>query len=104
MITRFACVHTYVRPLPEVQRHGVASLLTSHVTKRGHTVVVLITRSEVEQQLQGHDRLNSRVQARMARQRRSRLGDYRTPLECRVQARMARQRRSRLVDYRTLLE
>ena len=56
--------------------------LTSHVTKRGHIVVVLsYHKVEAEQKLQGHDRLNSRVQVRMARQRRSRLSDYRTPLE-----------------------
>ena len=30
-----------VRPLPEVRRRGAASPLTSYVTKRGHTVVVL---------------------------------------------------------------
>ena len=78
MITRCTC--TYVHPLPDVRWRGVASPLIPHVTKRGHTVVVL-TRSEAEQQLQGHDRSNSLVQARMARQRRSQLGDYRTPLQ-----------------------
>ena len=75
-------MRVYVRPLPDVLRRIAASPLTSHVTKRGHIVVVLsYHKAEVEQQLQGHDRSNSRVQARMARQRQSQLSDYRTSLE-----------------------
>ena len=76
-------VRTYVRPLLDVRRHGAASPLTSHVTKRGHFVVVLsYHKVEAEQQLHGHDCSNSWVQVRMAIGRGSRgLSDYRTPLE-----------------------
>ena len=55
-------MRVYVRPLPDVLRRIAASPLTSHVTKGGHIVVVLsYHKVEVEQQLQGHDRSNSRV-------------------------------------------
>ena len=33
--------HVHVRTLPDVRKHSAASPLTSHVTKRGHVVVVL---------------------------------------------------------------
>ena len=62
---------------PEAQR-GVPPL-TSHITKRVHIVVVL-SYHKVEAE-QDHDCSNSRVQACMARQRQSRLSEYRTPLE-----------------------
>ena len=78
MITRCARVRTYVRPLPDVWRCGAASPLTSQVTKRGHIVVVLSYHKVEAEQLQGHDHSNK---VRMARQRRSRLSDYRTTLE-----------------------
>ena len=67
----------YVRPLPDVRRCGAASPLTSHVTKRGqHYGRAVILQDEGG--AQGHDRTNK---AHMARQRRSWLSDYRTPLE-----------------------
>ena len=79
VITRCVCVYvrTSVAGCPEARR-GVPVDLTRH-KERAHCRRAVI--SQGRQQLQGHDRLNSRVQVRMARQRRSQLSDYRTPLE-----------------------
>ena len=65
MITRCASVRMSVAGCLEAQRGIPVDL---NVTKRW--VVLLYHKVEAEQQLQGHDRSNSRVQARMARQRR----------------------------------
>ena len=70
-------VRMSVAGCPEARR-GVPVDLTHH-KERAHCGRAVI--SQGRQQLQGHDRSNSRVQARMARQRRSRLSDYRTALE-----------------------
>ena len=70
----------YVRPLPEVRRRGGASPLTSYVTKRGHTVVVL---SYNKVRARGGAATGSR-RVWLGMQRRSRLGNYRTPLDYRA--------------------
>ena len=67
------CVH----PLPEVWGHGMASLLTSHVIMEGALWSRVISQGQAEQQV--HDR--SQQSCPGARQRQSRLGSYRTPLE-----------------------
>ena len=66
MITRCACVRTFVRPLPDVRRRGAASPLTSTSQKRAHYGHTVILQGRGGATIKGHDHSNSRVQARMA--------------------------------------